>query len=103
MSDLTALSNPSCGAISLDGDLCLSDSVVIIASEWPAGYATAISRCHDHVGPSVEAILRISPQAVITVTPLAGIENADEDPTENTDASCPDVPMGGRPLLRLVR
>jgi hypothetical protein len=99
MSHLTALSNPSCGAISLDGGLCLSDSTVIVASEWPTGYATAICRCQDHVGASVEAALRISPQAVITVTPLV----ANEDTAANTDEPRLDARTGGRPLLRLVR
>jgi hypothetical protein len=76
---------------------------VIVASEWSTGYATAIWRCHDHIGASVEAALRLSPQAVITVTPLAALDDTTEDTAEPTDEPSPDSPTEDRPSLRLVR
>jgi hypothetical protein len=100
MSDITPLPNPSCGATSPDGDPCPSDSTVIIASEWPTtGYATAIWRCPDHIGASVEAAHQLSPQSVVTVTPLAAIDDTPDHP----DEPIPDSPTGDRPALRLVR
>jgi hypothetical protein len=91
MSDLTPLPNPSCGAVSPDGDLCPSDSAVIIASEWPTtGYATLIWRCPHHIGASVEAAYQLSPQSVITVTPLTAIETTADDTAENTEEPSPD-------------
>jgi hypothetical protein len=101
MFDITPLSTLSCGAISPDGDLCPADSAAIVESEWPTGYASAIWRCHDHVGPSVEAALRLSPQAVVTVTPLAAMKT--RNTTENTGEPSSDAPTGDRPALRLVR
>jgi hypothetical protein len=75
-----------------------SDSTAIVASEWPTGYATAIWRCHNHVGASVEDALRLSPHAVLTVTPLTAIDHTDY----YTDEPSPDSPPGDRPSLRLV-
>jgi hypothetical protein len=104
MSDHTPLPNPSCGAISPDGDLCPSDSTVIIASEWPTtGYTTAIWRCPAHIGASVEAAHHLSPQSIVTVTPLAAIDDTPEDSAEHTDEPTPGSPTAGRPPLRLVR
>jgi hypothetical protein len=108
MHDHTPLPNPSCGATSPDGDLCPSDSTVIIAAEWPTtGYATVIWRCPGHIGASVEAAHHLSPQSVITVTPLAAIDDTTEDTpddtTEHPDEPTPDASAGDRPSLRLVR
>jgi hypothetical protein len=106
MSDLTPLPNPSCGAVAPDGDLCPSDSAVIITSEWPTGYATLIWRCPDHIGTSVEAAHQLSPQSVITVTPLTAIdtmEDTTEDTAEHTEEPTPDASAEDRPALRLVR
>jgi hypothetical protein len=94
MSDLSPLPDPPCGAVSPDGDPCPSDSAVIVAAEWPTGYSAAVWRCHAHLGESVEAAVRLSPGAVITVTPLATIGHPDEP--------SPDSPSGDRPPLRLV-
>jgi hypothetical protein len=111
MPDLTPLPNPSCGAIAPDGEMRPSDSAAIIAAEWPTtGYATLIWRCDDHVGASVEAAHRLSPQSVITVTPLAAIDDTTEDTAEDTAEDSakrpgqpnPDAPTPGRPMLRLV-
>jgi hypothetical protein len=66
----------------------------VVASEWPTGYALAVWRCDDHVGASVEAARRLSPDAVITVTPLATIDH--DEPT-------PDPATRDQPPLRLVR
>jgi hypothetical protein len=98
MSDHTPLPNPTCGAIAPDGEACPSDSAVIVASEWPTGYATLIWRCPEHVGASVETALRLSPQSVITVTPLTAIDDTPED----TDEPSPDSPPPDRPPLRLI-
>jgi hypothetical protein len=104
MSDLSPpLPNPPCGAISPDGDACPSDSTVIVASEWPTGYATAIWRCHGHLGESVEAAVQLSPHSVVTVTPLEAIENIAAATAEPADEPNPDSPTGDRPSLRLVR
>jgi hypothetical protein len=98
MSDLTPLPDPPCGAITPDGEACPSDSAAIIASEWPTGYATLIWRCPEHIGASVEAALRLSPQSIITVTPLTAIDDTAEDTAEPS----PDPPPPDRPPLRLV-
>jgi hypothetical protein len=106
MSDHTPLPNPPCGAVAPGGDLCPSDSAVIIASEWPTGYATLIWRCPGHIGASVEAAHQLSPQSVITVTPLAAIdttEDTTEYTAEHTDKPNPDSSAEDRPALRLVR
>jgi hypothetical protein len=98
MPDLSPLPSLPCGAISPGGDTCPSDSAAIVASEWPTGYAAAIWRCHDHIGASVEAALRLAPQAIVTVTPLTAIDHTDD----HTDEPSPDSPTGDRPSLRLV-
>jgi hypothetical protein len=103
MSELTPLPNPSCGAVSTDGELCPSDSAVIIASEWPTGYAAVIWRCQDHIGASVDAAVRLSPQSVVTVTPLAAIDNTAGNTGEHAEELSPDSSAGDRPALRLVR
>jgi hypothetical protein len=103
MSDLTPLPNPSCGAVAPDGDLCPSDSAVIIASEWPTGHATLIWRCPHHIGASVEAAFGLSPQSVITVTPLAAIDTTTDDTAEHTKEPSPDSSAEDRPALRLIR
>jgi hypothetical protein len=104
MSDLTPpLPKPSCGATLPEGDPCPSDSAVIIASEWPTGYATLIWRCPHHIGASVETAHQLSPQSVVTVTPLAAIDDPPEDTAEHPDEPGPDSPTGGQPSLRLVR
>jgi hypothetical protein len=77
---------------------------VIIASEWPTtGYATAIWRCPDHICASVETALHLSPQSVITVTPLAALEDTPDDTADHPDEPTPDSPTADRPALRLVR
>jgi hypothetical protein len=80
---------------------------VIIASEWPTGYATVIWRCPDHIGASVETAHQLSPQSVVTVTPLTAIDDTTEHTTENTaehtDEPNPNPPTGARPSLRLLR
>jgi hypothetical protein len=99
MSDLSALPNPGCGATAPDGEACPSDSTVVVASEWPTGYpmySMAVWRCNDHVGESVETALRISPDAVITVTPLAIADQAAEQPA-------PEPPAPTQRSLHLVR
>jgi hypothetical protein len=103
MSDLSALPAPPCGAISPDGDPCPSESDVIIASEWPTGYARAIWRCHGHIGESVEAAVRQSPESVVTVTPLTAIDDPTEDTAEHAEEPSPDSSAGGQPSLRLIR
>jgi hypothetical protein len=83
MSDITPLPNPGCGATAPDGEACPSDSTIVVAAEWPTGYpmhSMAVWRCRDHVGESVETALRISPDAVITVTPLTSADHAPEPP-----------------------
>jgi hypothetical protein len=91
MSDLSPpLPNPSCGAVAPDGDLCPSDSAVIIASEWPTGYATLIWRCPHDIGASVEAAYHLSPQSVITMTPLAAIDTTTDDTAEHAKEPSPD-------------
>jgi hypothetical protein len=99
MSDPTPLPNPGCGATAPDGEACPSDSTVVVAAEWPTGYPThsmAVWRCNDHVGESVEAALRTSPDAVITVTPLAIADQAAEQPA-------PEQPASTQRSLHLVR
>jgi hypothetical protein len=95
MSDFTPLPNPSCGAALPDGTVCPSDSAVMVASEWPTGYSMAVWRCHGHVGASVEAALRHSDDAIITVTPLAIIDQPPEP--------APELPATTERTLRLVR
>jgi hypothetical protein len=98
MTDLSPLPNPGCGATAPDGEACPSDSTVVVASEWPTGYpmhSRAVWRCNDHVGESVETALRISPDAVITVTPLT---NADQAPEP-----APEPPAPTQRSLQLVR
>jgi hypothetical protein len=111
MPDLTPLPNPSCGAIAPDGQMCPSDSAAIIAAEWPTtGYATLTWRCDDHIGASVEAAHQLSPQSVITVTPLAAIDDTtDNSAADTAEGSAqhasdptPDSPTAGRPTLRLI-
>jgi hypothetical protein len=92
------LPSPPCGAVSPEGEACLSDSAAIVASEWPTGYSMAVWRCADHVSASVEAALRLSPDAVVTITPLAAID----DTLEDTGEPSPDSPPPDRPPLRLV-
>jgi hypothetical protein len=75
--------------------MCPSDSAVVVASEWPTGYAMVVWRCHDHVGASVEDALRYSADAIVTVTPLAQIDQPD-DPA-------PEPPVPTERSLRLVR
>jgi hypothetical protein len=99
MSDITPLPNPACGAVAPDGEACPSDSAAIIASEYPTGYATLVWRCPGHVGASVETALQLSPQSVVTVTPLTAIDDTPEDTGEPT----PDSPPPEHPPLRLVR
>jgi hypothetical protein len=94
MPDHTPLPDPPCGAISPDGDPCLSDSTVIVAAEWPTGYSAAVWRCISHIGESVEAVVQLNPGAVVTVTPLATIGDPDEP--------SPDSPPRDQPPLRLV-
>jgi hypothetical protein len=53
-------------------------------------------RCDDHVGESVETALRTSPDAVITVTPLAIADQAAEQPA-------PEQPAPTQRSLHLVR
>ena len=88
MSDLTPLPNPPCGA------MCLGDSTVIVVSEWTTGYATAVWRCHEHVGESVAAAVRLNADAVVTVTPLAEL-NHDQPGLASATSD--------QPPLRLVR
>jgi hypothetical protein len=59
----------------------------------------AVWRFADHVSASAEAALRLSPHAVVTVTPLAAIDDTLEDTGEPSPAS----PPPDRPPLRLVR
>jgi hypothetical protein len=97
MTDLTLppLPNPPCGATAQDGQACQNDATVVVASEWPTGYAMAVWRCHDHAGASVEATLRYSTEAVITVTPLAIADQAAQ-PT-------PEPPVTAERSPRLIR
>jgi hypothetical protein len=63
--------------------------------------------CQDHIGASVEAALQLSPQSMVTVTPLAAIdditENTTEDTAEHAEEPRPDSSAGDRPSLRLIR
>jgi hypothetical protein len=68
----------------------LADSTVVVAAEWTTGYSMAVWRCHGHVGKSVEACLRHSSDAVVTVTPLTRL--AQEQEAEPT----PEPPPGRR-------
>jgi len=95
MSDFTPLLDPPCGAISPDGNMCPSDSTVMVVSECPTGYVTMVWRCHEHLAGSVETAIRVSRDAVVTVTPLAIIDR--------TNAPSPDSATSGQPPLRPVR
>jgi hypothetical protein len=55
----------------------------------------AVWRCHDHAGASVEAAFRYSADAVITVTPLAIVDQAAEPG--------PEPPITAKRSLRLIR
>jgi hypothetical protein len=68
----------------------------VVASEWPTGYALAVWRCHSHLSASVEAALRHSNDAVVTVTPLALSDQTAEPPA-------PQPPTTTDRSLRLVR
>jgi hypothetical protein len=97
MSDhtLTPLPDPPCGATTPGGDMCPSDSTLVVAAEWTTGYSMAVWRCHAHVGASVEAALRYSGDAVVTVTPLTRLDQEAEP--------APEPPTTGEPPLRLIR
>jgi hypothetical protein len=56
----------------------------------------AVWRCHGHVSASVEAALRHSNDAVVTVTPLALLN-------QTTGPPAPEPPMTTDRSLRLVR
>jgi hypothetical protein len=60
-------------------------------------------RCPHHIGASVEAAFGLSPQSIITVTPLAAIDTATDDTAEHTEEPSPDSPAEDRPALRLIR
>jgi hypothetical protein len=92
---LPPLPDPPCGATMPDGQPCPHDSTVVVAAEWTTGYSMAVWRCHDHVGASVEATLRYSGDAVVTVTPLARFDEATEP--------APEPPPTGERSLRLLR
>jgi hypothetical protein len=95
MADFTPLPDPPCGAVSPDGDPCASDSTVIVAAEHPLGNAMVVWRCPEHVAEAVETAVRVSPDSVVSVTPLAAIGPGDEP--------IPDPAPTGNPQLQLVR
>jgi hypothetical protein len=67
--------------------MCPHDSTVVVAAEWTTGYSMAVWRCQHHVGASVEAALRHSTDAVVTVTPLACFDEAAEPAPEPPPAT----------------
>jgi hypothetical protein len=97
MSDhtLIPLPDPPCGATTPGGDMCPADSAVVVTAEWTTGYSMAVWRCPGHIGASVEACLRYSNDAVVTVTPLTMLAQQAE-PT-------PEPPPPGERPLRLIR
>jgi hypothetical protein len=75
--------------------MCPHDSTAVVAAEWPTGHSMAVWRCHGHVGASVEATLRHSGDAQVTVTPLALLDQPAEP--------APEPPAPTERSLRLVR
>jgi hypothetical protein len=75
--------------------MCPCESTVVVAAEWPTGYSMAVWRCDGHVGASVEAARRYSRDALVTVTPLALLDQPPEP--------APEPPAPTERSLRLVR
>jgi hypothetical protein len=70
---------------------------VTVASEYrPTGYVRAVWRCPEHVAEAVETAIRVSPDAVVSVTPLTAFDHADEPSPDPAASSQP-------PQLQLVR
>jgi hypothetical protein len=84
------LPDPLCGTTLPDGGDCPSPSTAIVAVEHPTGSALLFWRCSDHIAASVDACVRMRPDAVVTVTPLTITEPSPQ----------PDPPA--KPTLHLV-
>jgi hypothetical protein len=74
LNPIPTLPDPLCGATLPDGGDCPSPSTVTIAAEHPTGNALLVWRCGEHITPAVGTCVQTCPDSIVTVTPLALIE-----------------------------
>jgi hypothetical protein len=76
MSHLIPLRNPACGADRPDGRPCPLEATAVVTIQSRPGRAAAAWRCHDHAGTSADQAVQTSPEATVTVRPLASLDHA---------------------------
>jgi hypothetical protein len=76
MSHLIPLPNPTCGADRPDGQPCPLEATAVVTIQSRPGRAHAAWRCQGHAGASADQAVQASPEATITVRPLASLDHA---------------------------
>jgi hypothetical protein len=76
MSHLIPLPNLACGADRPDGQPCPREATAVVTIQSRSSRATTAWRCQGHAGASADQAVQASPEATVTVRPLASLDQA---------------------------